>query len=519
MAFQETRWHSTVTRPDIATWPALLNEGGFGISSEPMASRRQSARKRLVDAAQQYVMRLGQAAKAAGVSLPETGLLTGDADTQRILMTGHQPVPFHGGLSFKYLCAEQTAVLSNSIGLAVMIDTDEGDPANFQYPESAPEQDSSQCRIASSTFCEAPTIFALTRFLPSDQLKDVTDSVAEQLKQSTSDASADRFRSVAEIYQSLAEQDVPPTEASVIARWTNGIGSRLLELPLSAICAFSEVIDLITEILMKTNDFAATYNQELDQFRSKHEIRNAANPFPDLQSTDDGQELPFWVLNSKQQTRHRLSVRTSGNEIKLFAAGDVILDTSPNDLRSALDGLTLNGIQLIPRGALVTAFLRLLFADLFVHGLGGEHYDPFTNRLIRSWWNVEAPPFTVASASDFLFAEQRDELHRLQEMESQLRDLRYNPQRHFESGVFSNDLETRLRQLVEKKQDAIASMKTAHADGRSAKDIGHQIQQISDEIKSAVDEGFHEDLAALDRITDSTRQAYECRTYPWFLFP
>jgi len=499
-------------------WPDLLKSNTADLPPEPLAAWRRSARKRLVDAAQQFVIRLGDSAKAAGVTLPESSMLTGGVESQRIVMTGHQPVTFHGGLCFKYLSAEQAAEQTDSIGVAVIIDVDEGDPTEFQYPAIVPEEDRRQCQLATATFCEAPAIYAFARFLPSDRLTTIVNDVEAELKQTTNDETAHRFRVAADTYVKLAAADVVPAEASVISRWTNEIGNRLLELPLSAICAFPEAVDLTTQIMKKADEFAATYNRELETFRSDHDIRNTANPFPNLQSIDDGQEMPFWVLNSVQQTRHRLIVRTNCENINLIADGEVLLTAVPDALRAAVDDLAVRGIQLVPRGAMVSTFLRLLFADLFVHGLGGEHYEPFTDRFIESWWKVSPAPFTVASASEYLFAEQRDELHRLQGVESQLRDLRYNPQRHFDSGVFSEELEKRLQELVEQKQSAIASMKTAHADGKSAKDIGHQIQQISDQIRATVDEAFHDDLTALESITDNTQQAFECRTYPWFLF-
>ncbi len=515
----QTRWNDPVTRPDMATWTDLLNDDSMALEAEAFALRRQSARKRLIDAAQVYVIRLGQAAANAGVTLPESSMLTGDTESQRIVMTGHQPVPFHGGLTFKYECTEETAIRTKSIGVAVIIDTDKGDPTAFQYPALVPNEDKQQCQIADATFCDAPNLYLFSQFLPVVRLTSVASNLESQLRHATTDANSKRFRQTADDFLKLAAADVTPAESSVITRWTNGIGNRLLELPLSAICAFPEVLEMTAELLNDADSFAATYNRELEQFRSDHDIRNMANPFPDLASTDEGQELPFWVLNAVGQTRHRLIVRTGTEHVSLIADGDELVESAPDGLRSALDKLALQGMQLVPRGAMVSAFLRLLFADLFVHGLGGEHYDPFTDRLVQSWWNVAAPPFTVASASEYLFEEQRDELHRLTKLDSQLRDLRYNPQRHFDRGVFNDDIQSRLRDLVQKKDSAIASMKTAHADGKSAKDIGRQIQQITDQIRATVDDAFHEDLTTFAGLSDSTQQAFECRTYPWFLFP
>jgi hypothetical protein len=41
-------------------------------------------------------------------------------------MTGHQPVIFHSGLTFKYQTTETFALEHNALAIAVLIDTDEG---------------------------------------------------------------------------------------------------------------------------------------------------------------------------------------------------------------------------------------------------------------------------------------------------------------------------------------------------------------------------------------------------------
>ena len=85
---------------------------------------RQEARRRLVDAAQAYVLRLHQIAVEAGLPAMKERLLTGDPDEQPLVMTGHQPVVFHSVLTFKYEITQQFAREHNAICLAVVIDTD-----------------------------------------------------------------------------------------------------------------------------------------------------------------------------------------------------------------------------------------------------------------------------------------------------------------------------------------------------------------------------------------------------------
>jgi len=61
-------------------------------------------------------------------------------------------------------------------------------------------------------------------------------------------------------------------------------------------------------------------------------------------------------------------------------------------------------------------------------------------------------------------------------------------------------------------------MQLARETGASAKEIGREIQQITDAIKSAVFQEFDPPLDALRSLTDEHVAAVTSRTWPWFLF-
>jgi hypothetical protein len=108
--------------------------------------------------------------------------------------------------------------------------------------------------------------------------------------------------------------------------------------------------------------------------------------------------LPFWVIHCSTGKRERLGVSgVAGQQVELWADGQRILQLQGSISGESLQDLLLQGIQIVPRGALITTFLRLLCSDLFVHGTGGGKYDRFTDELIRSWWKVQPPLFCVDS--------------------------------------------------------------------------------------------------------------------------
>lgn len=491
---------------------------------------RQLARIRLVNSAEQFVLRLSGIARRAGLMSGVRPLLTGDPSKTPIVMTGHQPVVFHSGLTFKYQTTEAFAAQHGLIAIAVVIDTDEGDAGAFSFPTvdestgSLPAASDGLPRIVSrsSTLAQNNGLYSGNRLKTCDGLSGQLNEVEASLRACGKNTEAQVFEAVSLQYAALANGS--PTgfsamEANLITRWHADIGGRMLELPLSAISSFPEFIRFTTPILERPFEFAQCYNQTLTTFRSEHRIRNEANPFPSLSIEVDWCELPFWVVDHTTGTRRVLQIHRQSDGMALACNREKFLTLEKGHVAETLTSLLFSGQQLVPRGALITATFRLLFSDLFIHGTGGGQYDPCTDALIRSWWSVEPSPFAVASASRFLFADERQKLIQLQHVESQLRELQYNPQRFLGTNVFPHALEERLTALLREKEAAVNQMKLARQAGESAHDTGREIQRITDAIKIEVSREFAPRLQELHRLNDLNVSAISSRTWPWFLFP
>ncbi|MEZ6132062.1 MAG: hypothetical protein R3C59_25655 [Planctomycetaceae bacterium] len=530
-------------RPSLSEWSDML--AVCELNHARLDELRRTARTRLIESAQKYVLKLNSIADDTELPANVAPVLTGDPATQPIVMTGHQPVLFHSGLTFKYETTQQFAADNNAIAVGVIIDTDRGDAGQFSYPEPDPDSNGGdsasagdasagddaaagrmpvrqgspyQARLAVQSLAESNSLFTQGKLKSATDLQALATEVQQALRQLSQPAAARTAFQVLSGFGQLSTTSATAMEANTIMRWQFGIGSRMLELPLSAIAAFPESLMLTVDILKQPRRFASAYNSALSLFREEQGIRNSANPFPDLKITDDGCELPFWVVNHNRGTRHVLDVQLDGNVTRLLANGrtvDTFADSISDD---ALEPMLLQSLQIVPRGALITVFLRLLFSDLFVHGTGGGRYDRFTDEFIRTWWNVEPPPFTVASASRYLFGRQREELQRLGRIRSQLRDLQFNPQRYFGQGIFSDELEERLADLVQEKDVAVQRLQSAHASGQSARDSGRDIQQFTNQIKEAVAAEFEPQFSLLNALTPEQHDAINSRTYPWFFF-
>jgi hypothetical protein len=520
-----TDYLSQVLEPPISEWPSMQ----VRLGDASLQALRSEGRRRLLTAAEQYRQKLTEIGLKSGLLQQSTTLLTGDPDASAIVMTGHQPVIFHSGLTFKYKATEEFAAANNAIGLAIVIDTDEGDAGDFSYPQraqvdsrspgdhsSAVLDDWPQVTTATASFAQTSSSYATSRKKAADDVMATASLVTAGLQSCGCDESAVKFQATAEQY--AAVQTDLMVEANLIVRWNAGIGGRMLELPLSAVCRFPEVVRFFAEILARPFEFADCYNETLNTFRADQKIRNEANPFPNVQRENLRTELPFWIVDTKAGTRSVVAVRKQGIERVLETAEGVLTELLPGNEAATIFSLMMSGHQLIPRGALITTMLRLLFSDLFVHGTGGGKYDRCTDQLIRKWWHVEPTPFAVASASRYLFTEQRTQLSHLQTIVEQMRDLQFNPQRHFGTGIFSAEMEERLGQMLVTRDDAVQRLKQARETGQSARDIGMEIQRIADDVKAFVGAEFSPQMAMFDSLSTDTIATWNNRTWPWLFF-
>lgn len=507
--------------PPLDRWSHWVSV--FDIDNSRLSQLRTTARQRLVDSAQSYLLKLTSFAEEAGLDENSQQVLTGDPVNQPIVMTGHQPVIFHSGLAFKYQVTEQVAAENRAIGIAVSIDTDRGDCGQFTFPNrptSDASNEASDFPISREiqTVAKSHNLYAHGRLHAAADIEATASHVMQNLKGLSSPVSTERTADVFASYERLAATKCSSAEANTILRTQHGIGGRLLEIPLSAIASFPEALTLTADILKQSQRFAQVYNTTLKLFREEHGLRNAANPFPDLKISDDLYELPFWVVDHENRVRHALEVQQDGDVTRLIANGETIDSFTGSISADALEPMLLQNIQLVPRGALITAFLRLLFSDLFVHGVGGARYDQFTDEFIRTWWNCEPPAFTLATASRFAFPEQKQQIERIQSLKMNMRDMQFNPQRHFDQNVFPAELESSLKSLSEEKRKLVAQLKDAKANGESASAFGKQIQNITEQIKTEVADHFQSELQLLDDLTPEQQDTINSRTYPWFFF-
>ena len=520
--FDLTDSQNPILQPELSQWRCEP----WRPTNTELQQLRQSARRSLVTAALRYTSALPWHSDSSA------DWLTGDPDSCPVVLTGHQPVVFHPGLAFKYQVTEQFAASIGAIAVAVQIDTDEGDAGQFPVPAAVDEETVAggglwpalTQRRATWTAAAggAPGLLGTGQLGSVEQRRLTAQQVQRWLTTAGCRSAATSFECVAGWYRQLPESGMSAAVANTAVRRRGGIGSRLLELPLSWICGLPEVVRFLCGVLRRAEDFFGAYNQALQGFRQQHGIRNAANPFPDLHRAAgvDGEryELPLWLVDLPGGRRrvvwlwHRDGQRwlgtESGVEVELCAGLEA----------ESLLSLRWKGQQLVPRGGLISALLRLLFADLFVHGLGGGKYDPAVDELIRVWWGEHPPGFAVASASRYLFGEQRAELLRLREFAGRQRELQYNPDRFLGQSIFTEQAEQRLRALLAEKEVLVSELQRRRSAGMSAAEIGTQLQRLTERLRETAGADLQPQLQVLQQLSDETLQQLENRQWPWYYF-
>jgi hypothetical protein len=105
--------------------------------------------------------------------------------------------------------------------------------------------------------------------------------------------------------------------------------------------------------------------------------------------------------------RTRATVVRRGNGFVLRGPSGTAPDEFPLDrnangwdaARGLLGWLRRHNLRLAPRALTLTALLRLLVADQFVHGIGGGRYDQVLDTLIERHFGLAAPRFAVTTAT------------------------------------------------------------------------------------------------------------------------
>ena len=281
-------------------------------------------------------------------------------------------------------------------------------------------------------------------------------------------------------------------------------------------------------LLAELPRFTAAYNGALADYRRAHHVRNHAHPVPNLHADGPWLEAPFWLWTADDPERRPVFARptSSGLLVSDLRGLERLLPlTGPGDAVSAIAALAdweAEGVKLRSRALITTMFIRLMVADLFLHGIGGAKYDEVTDAICERFFGTPPPAFATLSGTLRLpIAEGGSAAPQLPtdagRLRFELRELRFHPERKVEFRAASNGNRAHLEALVAEKSRWVGAPKNpanaaARHQGIVAANAGLQAFVASDRAR------LEEQLAAATEGTRA-RGVLQSREYPACLFP
>ncbi len=512
-------YHETSIQPEINEWYDLtrMNRESADATLTIMSpDAKQRLRESVVQAARHFTEALDDRVCEEAWRPPRDRKTKEDKDSLShatpIIMTGHQPTVFHPGIAFKYELTARFAKSIGAIAIAVIIDTDSGDGGEMNFPVTVADE----LRQERVSLGDGTGLFLSQQLADEPTIRRLGAQASESLRELGFAAEGDSVVEAIDRYARLPGCSI--VEANAMVRRSFGVATECLEIPLSTILTLPLSQSFFAAIFADAPRFKEVYNDTLSAHRASRKIRNRANPFPDLRDYDEGVELPFWVINLTSGERAPLFVEQVGERLRLSTRYGLLCETPRADI--AAYAACIGGAHLIaPRGPIITALLRLALSDLFVHGTGGGKYDRFTDEFIRAYWSIEAPGFTVASATRYLFEQHRQEARQLKKLQRELREMISHTQRYLDNGRFSSDVELELRNMVSERTPLIESLIQAKRLRQPVADIARHIKQLDRGIESVVRRSFTTCIVRLQELTPDRLRAYDMREHPYIFFP
>jgi hypothetical protein len=317
-------------------------------------------------------------------------------DDQPIVATGHQAELYHPGVWAKNALINAVAERVGGSAIHFAVDTDEPKHLILRWPGGAmPLSDSDASTAAWSGLLGSPSPVYL-------------DTVAEAVAEASARWNfkpmlgefIDRLRPLA-----LDEPTLPAAlvNASHALDWSLGLRQHVMMV--SPMLLAEPYLLFVHHVLARAGEFASDYNAALADYRVAAGIHSPGRPMPDLRIASDNIEVPFWLDDLAAASRTRAHVTRRGAQLTIVAGEDAfVLDPAApgwDAARSLSKWLMQHRLRFSPRALTLTAVLRLLVADQFVHGIGGGQYDQVLDGLIARHLRIAPPAFALTTATLF----------------------------------------------------------------------------------------------------------------------
>lgn len=497
--------------------------------------------------------------------------LWGRSDGATLIVTGHQPVFFHGGVWIKALAVRRAvAAIPGAAGYHVNVDSDEVPDLGLWLPcgDLGPDGRITVSRRWLSL--GSPSTLPLERRpLPTREEWDAFARAGEETLATLPpgperEGLLERWRRFMAIGRRerdrIEREGLVRSIARFMARARRALESALGdpdaepghprprepflgETYVSVVAETPEFHRFTLAWMADAERLAGVYNDRLATYRRLRRYRSQANPFPNLRRYGEQIEIPFWCRGPGDDRADLFVVPAGKGRVVLRTRHGELTRLDLDEPEAAMDALARAGLGIRPKAVPLTMFMRLFASDVFVHGVGGGRYDHITDGVIRGWFGVEPPRYAVVSASLPL------ELPPLPDegndasgepavaaakgsgghgggrtptcWKQLLRALTFNPQRFVPSGGGGGETagaDAELQTLKEEKERLIQAIGEP---GAPKRELTRRIEAVNAALSARLEEVRQSLTAGLEAAERREREeaAALARDYPFFLHP
>ncbi len=406
-----------------------------------------------------------------------------------IIACGHQPAFVHPGVWVKHAAVRRAAEAWELAGLDLVVDNDAPVSGSLRVPQVGEDGLVGERQTAMMPGGSSGSAYEGRAALSAKEI--------DRFARAMSEALGERFAASAmpgylEGLRGAGAEDFVDQHLCGRRRVDDRLG---VEVPESRV---SEAFGgpFVGHLLADAAGFADAYNAALGDYRRAQGVRGVNRPLPDLMRDADRVETPFWVYRPRER-RRRLLVAAEGARLRLFGDREEIGAVARDDLLHDADGAlaSIAPWRVRPRALTLTLWARLLVCDLFVHGIGGAKYERITDGIFRRYFRCEPPAYACVSATLRLPLP----LHGVGAAEAararrDLRDLRFNPQRHLVEAP--RELIAERSRLVETSQQ----LREQRGDRLERRRIWQALRQINQRLLDARPDAFDQARTRLDLI-------------------
>ncbi len=459
-------------QPALADAPSVVSEnriklasaGSTELQGRTLDQMRAMARNEVLAKAFRYTSEIHSGQRPADESGP-------------LIVTGHQPQLFHPGVWVKNFAAAGVARRVNGTALNLVVDNDFCESASVSVPVQSDR--GVQFTRVDIEARQPGQPWEERSVADPGQLRAFPRRVREQLadwnlrQPLVDELEFDPARPQGRLADVL-------TAIRSRAEASRGLGN--LELPISQMCQTESFARFLCHMLVNIDRFHHVHNTAIIEYRRRNNLRSKTHPVPELETRDGWWESPFWSWREGETVRRRLFARQLDADTLAISDGERTIAELPvgpgKDACCAAEVLMQLGAageRIRTRALTTTIFARLMFADLFIHGIGGAKYDEMTDVILSEFYGVDPPEFMTVSATLQLLGDRASQATRedLERLQRELRQLRFGVQ------DYVSEDDPNVANLVSEKRRLITEQRSHSEPGERSRQRYRRFREIN----------------------------------------